>query len=48
MDDEKIEELTTGALAPDFRLPGSHGQEVSLADYRSKSNVILFFVREYI
>ena len=47
MDEENTDELSTGSLAPDFRLPGSHGQEVSLADYRSKSNVVLFFVREF-
>jgi len=47
MDEEKKDELTVGSLAPDFRLPGSQGQKVSLADYRSKANVVLFFVREF-
>jgi peroxiredoxin len=41
-------ELIIGTLAPDFTLPASTGIDISLADFRSKSNVYLFFVREYI
>jgi len=37
-----------GSRAPDFRLSTHTGQEIALSDYRGKSNVILFFVREYI
>jgi peroxiredoxin Q/BCP len=40
-------ELTVGSPAPDFRLPASTGGEIGLADYRGKSRVILFFVREF-
>ena len=40
-------QVTIGSLAPDFSLIASNGVEVKLADYRSKSNVVLFFVREY-
>ncbi len=40
-------ELTVGSRAPDFRLPASTGGEIGLADYRGKSHVILFFVREF-
>ncbi len=36
-----------GSHAPDFRLQAHTGQEISLSDFRGKSNVILFFVREY-
>lgn len=36
-----------GSRAPDFRLPASTGGEVGLADLLGKSNVVLFFVREY-
>ncbi len=32
-----------GDLAPDFTLPGSTGEMVSLADFRGKSEVVLFF-----
>jgi peroxiredoxin len=35
-----------GAIAPDFTLAGSNG-EISLADYRGKQNVILYFMREF-
>ncbi len=40
-------ELSIGSPAKDFRLPASTGGEISLTDFRSKSNVYLFFVREY-
>ena len=36
-----------GSVAPDFQLMASNGQEISLSSFRKKSNVILFFVREY-
>lgn len=42
-----IPELTIGALAPEFNLPASTGMEISLANFRSKINVYLFFVREF-
>ncbi len=41
------DELDVGSQAPDFSLPAGDGQVVSLADYREKSAVMLFFVREY-
>jgi peroxiredoxin len=37
-----------GSLAPDFKLMASNGQEICLSDFRGKSNVVLFFIREYI
>jgi peroxiredoxin Q/BCP len=37
-----------GSIAPDFKLNASNGQQIALSDFRGKSNVILFFVREYI
>ena len=40
-------ELEVGSIAPQFRLPGSTGQEIGLADYAGKAHVILFFVREF-
>ena len=40
-------ELEVGSIAPLFRLPGSTGQEIGLADYAGKAHVILFFVREF-
>ncbi|MBK6792302.1 MAG: peroxiredoxin family protein [Anaerolineales bacterium] len=39
-------EAKIGSLAPDFKLLATHGQNVSLTDFRGKSNVIVFFIRE--
>ena len=39
-------ELKVGSLAPDFRLSSSGGGKIELADYRGRSRVVLFFVRE--
>lgn len=36
-----------GDMAPDFRLPGSDGQEHALADYRGKFVVIAFFPKAF-
>jgi cytochrome oxidase Cu insertion factor (SCO1/SenC/PrrC family) len=36
-----------GSLAPDFKLPASNDQEISLAGFRGKNTVVLFFIREY-
>jgi peroxiredoxin len=41
------DELDVGSRAPEFKLPANDGHEVSLVDYRGKSLVVLFFVREY-
>jgi peroxiredoxin len=35
-----------GSLAPNFNLLATSGQQISLSDFRGKSNVILFFIRE--
>ncbi len=40
--------LEKGATAPNFCLPASTGDEICLANYHGKSQVILFFVREYV
>lgn len=40
-------ELEVGSPAPMFRLPAHTGGEIGLADYIGKSNVVLFFVREF-
>ena len=34
---------TRGHLMPDFTLPSSDGKEVSLYDYRGRSNLVVFF-----
>lgn len=35
--------IKVGNPAPDFRLPAIKGGEISLADFRGKKNVVLFF-----
>ncbi len=35
--------IKEGVKAPEFKLPASNGQEVSLKDYQGKSRVILYF-----
>lgn len=35
--------LKVGDLAPDFTLPDSKGEKVTLSDYRGKKNVVLAF-----
>ena len=39
----KSQPLLVGSEAPDFRLPASTGGEISLADYRGKQAVVLYF-----
>ena len=39
--------IETGQTAPDFCLPSSMGGEVCISDYQKKSQVFLFFVREF-
>jgi peroxiredoxin len=42
------EVVSIGSPAPEFTLPSGNGTDVRLADFRSKKNVYLFFIREYI
>jgi peroxiredoxin len=39
-------EAKIGSLAPDFHLLATNEQEISLSGFRSKSNVVVFFIRE--
>jgi peroxiredoxin len=45
---EQTPKLATGMAAPDFRLPSSDGRELGPGDYRNQSNLILFFIREFV
>jgi len=40
-----MSELNVGLPAPDFRLPSAQGPDISLADYRGKKNVIVWFTK---
>lgn len=39
-------EAKIGSLAPDFKLTATNGRQISLTDFRGRSNVIVFFIRE--
>jgi len=47
MNEQDSIDAKIGSRAPDFKLEAHTGAEIALSDYRGKSNVILFFVREY-
>lgn len=36
-----------GDAAPDFHLSSGDGREITLAEYRGRAHVVLFFVRAY-
>jgi peroxiredoxin len=40
-------ELSIGSKAIDFSLKDSKGNEVTLSSFRGKTNIYLFFIREY-
>jgi peroxiredoxin len=42
-----IPDLSIGSPAPEFNLPASSGADIALSNFRTKSNVYLFFVREF-
>jgi len=40
-------ESEVGFPAPNFSLTANDGRQIGLAEYKGKSHVVLFFVREY-
>jgi len=47
LSEQELDGLDIGDHAPDFKLTASTGEEISLSDYRGKSQVVLFFIREF-
>lgn len=41
-------DLEVGAPAPDFTLPSSAGDPITLSSFQGKKNVVIFFMREFI
>jgi peroxiredoxin len=39
--------IEIGSTVPDFRRKAGSGKEVDIREYRERSNVVLFFVREF-
>ncbi len=40
-------EIRVGSLAPNFTLESNAGAEVTLSDYRGRTAVVLYFMREF-
>ena len=40
-------EVNVGSLAPDFSLESNEGTMVRLSEYRGRTYVILYFMREF-
>lgn len=47
MEGHQDQDLALGDPAPGFRLHSGDGREITLAEYRGKANVVLFFVRAF-
>ena len=47
MQAQETPSIEIGSTVPDFRLIASTGKEVSVREYRERSNLVLFFVREF-
>ena len=43
----KDNELEPGAEGPDFELDSNSGSKVRLSDFRSRHNVLVYFMREF-
>ncbi len=40
-------EIGSGAEGPDFELDSNSGSKVRLSDFRSRHNVLVYFMREF-
>jgi peroxiredoxin len=39
--------IEIGSTVPDFRLAATTGKTIDVREYRERSNLVLFFVREF-
>jgi peroxiredoxin len=42
-----ITSIKIGSPVPEFRLPSNTGKNIDAGDYKDRSNLVLFFVREF-
>ena len=47
MEQKEIPSVETGSSVPEFRLPATSGKDIGPGDYKDRSNLVLFFVREF-
>jgi peroxiredoxin len=47
METQATPSIEIGSIVPAFHLPSSVGKDVGPGDYRDRSNLVLFFVREF-
>ncbi len=44
---DDMTDINVGSVAPDFSLESNNGAFVRLSEYRGRSNVVLYFMREF-
>ena len=47
MESKGISSVEIGSPVPEFRLPATTGKDIGAAEYQDRSNLVLFFVREF-
>jgi peroxiredoxin len=47
MNAKETPSIEIGSTMPDFQLPASTGKSVDVREYRERSILVLFFVREF-
>ncbi len=47
MNTKETSSIEIGSAVPDFQLPASTGKTVDVREYRERSSLVLFFVREF-
>jgi len=47
MESKGISSVEIGSPIPEFQLPASTGKDIGAGEYKDRSNLVLFFVREF-